>query len=573
MPSFFSELNRRKVFRVSVAYIITAWVLAQVAELMLESFSAPEWVVKAILVLLIIGFPVAAILAWAYELTPEGIKLDSEVTPPPATESASQPLAAEQLVELAHSIAILPFIDLSEGGDHEYFSDGLAEELLNLLTKVPELHVASRTSAFSFKNKNVDIKKVAHKLKVAYILEGSVRKSGNQVRVTTQLIKASDGFHIWSESYDRSMDNIFAVQDEIALAVVNVLRPKLLDEAPRATATDPKAYSLFLQARHYRLQRSRKSLARAVKAYRESLEIAPDYAPSLAGLSQAYLFEAGQAYRGWEEGVTLAREAVQKALYIDPKLALAWVSLSRIKSGHDWNWQGAESDLNKASALAPTNTEVLYALSELNASKGQLEEAVRYCQLVVSLDPLDLNAYHDQGRFLIELNRLDEAEECYTLLLDLNPSHHNAHGHIAIIYLARNDFEGALEEVLKLEEPFWKSWATLLIYFCARSTTNMEAVLEQFIRDNEHNSAFQIAQLYAARQQPEDAFVWLERAYQQRDSGLAQSLLSDGMLRVLYDDPRWEPFVDKIGLLQAFTTMPRREVLQFYSSSSMAQSM
>jgi len=573
MSSVISEMKRRKVFRVSIAYVITAWVLAQVADLMLESFAAPEWVVKAILVLLIIGFPVAAILAWAYELTPEGIKLDSEITPPPLEHSTGNQAATEPTEMDTHSIAVLPFADMSESGDHEYFSDGLAEELLNLLTKIPQLHVASRTSSFSFKNKNIDIQKMAHKLNVAYILEGSVRKSGNRVRITTQLIKGSDGFHIWSETYDRPMDNIFAVQDEIAVAVVEVLKLKLLNEAPRTTTTDPRAYSLYLQARHYKLQRSRKSLAMSVTAYLESLEISPDYAPSLAGLSQAYLFEAGQAYRSWEEGVALARKTVLQALALDPDLALAWVSLSRIKSSHDWNWDGAEGDLNKARKLESNNTEVLYALSELNASKGQLEEAVCYCQRVIALDPLDLNAYHDQGRFLIELGRLDEAESCYTLLLDLNPSHHNAHGHIAKIFLARNDLKGALEEIEKLEEPFWRDWATLLVHFCSRSTTNMDEKLEQFISENKHNSAFQVAQLYAARHMREEAFTWLEEAYRQRDSGLAQSLLSDGILRILYDDPRWEPFVDKIGLLRAFREMPRREILTFYHSSSVARSM
>jgi len=500
---------------------------------------------------------VAAILAWAYEMTPEGVKLDSEVYPPSSDKNIDPPAIHDLDVEDAHSIAILPFADMSEGGDHEYFSDGLAEELLNMLTKIPQLHVASRTSAFSFKNKNIDIKKVAHKLKVAYILEGSVRKSGNRVRITTQLIKSSDGFHVWSELYDRPMDNIFAVQDEIAHAVVDVLRLKLLDETPRASTTDPKAYSLFLQARHYRRQRSRSSLSRSVRAYLESLEIAPDYAPSMAGLSQAYLFEAGQAYRPWEEGVALARKTAKQALALDPNQALAWVSLSRIKSSHDWDWKGAETDLERARALEPKNTEVLYALSELNASKGQLEKAVCYCQEVVALDPLDLNAYHDQGRFLIELDRLDEAEACYILLLDLNPSHHNAHGHIAKIYLAQNDFERALKEIEKLEEPFWKSWATLLVYFCARSSSNMEEELQQFISDNQGNSAFQIAQLYAAQHLPDETFGWLEKAYEQRDSGLAQSLLSDGMLRILYDDPRWEPLVDKVGLLQAFREMPK----------------
>ena len=565
MPSLYSELKRRHVFRVCVAYIITAWVLAQVAEFMLESFAAPEWVVKAIIVVLVIGFPVTFILAWAFEITPDGVVLDSSIARElPDEEHTATPAAPgkkdEQLPDL-HSIAVLPFTDLSQERDQEYFSDGLAEELLDLLTKIPELHVASRTSAFSFKNKHADVQKVAAKLKVAHILEGSVRKAGNQVRITAQLVTAADGYHIWSETYNRPLDNIFSVQDEIALAVVAALKLKLLGEAPRVSETDPKAYSLYLQARYYKSQRNRKSLEMAVKTYLESLDIDPDYAPALAGLSLAYFFEAGQTYRDWEEGATLARQTVEKALALDPNLAPAWVSLSRIKSNHDWDWAAAEVDLNRARELEPKNTEVLYALSELKASKGLLEEAVDYCEEVITLDPLNFHAYHDQGRFLIELNRLDEAENRYSQLLALNPAHHNAHGHIAKIYLARNDIERALTEISKLEEPFWKTWATLLVHFRIRKPEGLEQTFAQFIAENQHDSAFQIAQLYAVRGHPDDAFKWMETAYQQRDSGLAQSLLTDGMLRVLYDDPRWEPFVDKIGLLQAFRDMPKRPLV------------
>lgn len=226
--------------------------------------------------------------------------------------------------------------------------------------------MASRTSAFSFKHEYRDVGEVAQKLKVDHILEGSVRKSGNQLRITVQLVTAENGYHIWSETYDRPIDNIFAVQDEIALAVVDSLKLKILREAPQSQQTDPKAYGLYLQARYHKNQRTRESLREAVENYQECLNIDPNYAPALASLSLAYFIEASQSYRGWEEGATMARKTVEKALNLDPNLAHAWA--------------GAEVDLNHARKLKPDNTEVLYALSELNASKGQLEKAVHYCQ-------------------------------------------------------------------------------------------------------------------------------------------------------------------------------------------------
>ena len=265
MASLFSELKRRHVFRVAIAYIVTAWILAQVADLMLDSFGAPPWVVKAFLVFLIIGFPVAMLLAWAFELTPEGIKVDVAPPPDPPSEKPSPDTEANDQSSLLDkadnaSIAVLPFADMSSEGDQEYFSDGLAEELLNLLAKIPQLHVAARTSAFSFKNTQADIHEVAKKLNVANILEGSVRKSGDQVRVTVQLISASDGYHLWSETYDRSLENIFSVQDDIASAVVNVLKVKLLGEAPKVEETDPEAFRLYLQGRHFLAEKSEEGL-------------------------------------------------------------------------------------------------------------------------------------------------------------------------------------------------------------------------------------------------------------------------------------------------------------------------
>jgi len=297
--SLFNELKRRNVFRVGVAYIVVAWLVAQVLQLVFESFGTPDWVMKTILVLLATGLPLALFFAWAFEMTPEGIKREHEIdrsqsitsqtgkklnltiitvmalalayfafdkfvisereiaiTTETVAEETTAPNAPPQVVtseattETDNSIAVLPFINMSSDEEQEYFSDGLSEELLNLLAKIPELKVASRSSSFQFKGEKIDITEVAQKLKVSHVLEGSVRKAGSHVRITAQLVKADDGYHMWSETYDRSLDNIFAIQDEISAAVVAALKIELLGEAPKSEVVNPEAYALWMKGRY-----------------------------------------------------------------------------------------------------------------------------------------------------------------------------------------------------------------------------------------------------------------------------------------------------------------------------------
>ncbi len=566
MASLFSELKRRHVFRVAIAYIVTAWILAQVADLMLDSFGAPPWVVKAFLVFLIVGFPVAMLLAWALELTPDGIKIDVAAPPDPPNEKSSPSTESGDESGLAvnidsASIAVLPFADMSFEHDQEYFSDGLAEELLNLLAKIPQLHVAARTSAFSFKNSQADIKEVAKKLNVTNVLEGSVRKSGVQVRVTVQLIAASDGYQLWSETYDRSLENIFSVQDDIASAVVKVLKVKLLGEAPKVEETDPEAFRLYLQGRHFLADKSEANLAKSVQVFNDSIERDPQYAPAWAGLAEAHMNQSGFAFAPLEQGFDRAREAVLRALELDPELAYAWVTLSRLKSNWDWDWVGASDALQNAEQLAPNNTEVLYAVSELMAYQGQLDSAVEICERIIVLDPMDENAYHDMGRLLIELNRLDEAEDCYRYLLSLNPNHRNAHGFLVKIYLARGDVESTLGEVAQMGENFWRDWAALLVRYGLQHEPEADVELRLFIDQNGDDSAVQIAQIYAFRGENAKALDWLEAGFRQRDYGLAQTLLSDRYFVDLYGESRFEALADKIGLLQAYRDMKPKQPL------------
>jgi len=348
--SFFEELKRRSVVRVGIAYAVAAWVLLQMFDIIGEILELPAWGGKMILAALVIGFFLALILAWVFQLTPEGLKKETEIDrsqpvtrstgrklnsvtmvlmavalawfawdkfgpgPDTAVTAAVEPAASTTAAVAAHSIAVLPFIDMSPEKDQEYLSDGIAEELLNLLVKIPDLQVAARTSSFSFKGKEFTIADVARELHVANVLEGSVRKSGNRVRITAQLIQTGSGFHLYSETFDRALDDVFGIQDEISAAVVEALKIKLLGARPKSVEYDPEAYALYLQGRYFFARRTRADWENAARAYQEALQIDPDYTAAWAGLSLVYANQAGAAYIDLHTGYVLARQAAQKAL-------------------------------------------------------------------------------------------------------------------------------------------------------------------------------------------------------------------------------------------------------------------
>ena len=333
--------------------MIAAWLILQVVDIVQDILSLPEWAGKFVLLLLVIGLPLALIFAWAFELTPDGIKRESEVdraqSIQPQTgkkldpvrdtelvEAATEAVAseaveqAEQTEEIDNSIAVLPFVNMSDEASNEYFSDGISEELLILLTKVTDLRVIARTSSFAFKGKDATIADVARELNVTHVLEGSVRKSGNQVRITAQLIRASDSTHLWSESYDRTLEDIFTIQDEIAVTVVAQLKITLLGAAPTMETANPAAYALILQARQVGNQGTPESLEQSIVLVKQALEIDPEYANGWATLADFYM--ARRFHEGWDHGDirSLAREATNHALSINPSSATAHMLLGLI---------------------------------------------------------------------------------------------------------------------------------------------------------------------------------------------------------------------------------------------------
>ncbi|HEY5775537.1 MAG TPA: tetratricopeptide repeat protein, partial [Xanthomonadales bacterium] len=473
--SFFNELNRRNVFKVGIAYVVVAWLVAQVLQLIFESFGTPDWVMKTVLVLMASGLLFALFFSWAFEMTPEGLKREYEVdrsqsiTPQTgkklntlifvvmalavayfaydkfvlsadresaAIESALQEATSASLVEpvalqdeeaaVDRSIAVLPFVNMSSDEEQEYFSDGLSEELLNLLAKIPELRVTSRSSAFAFKGEKIDIPEVARKLNVAHILEGSVRKAGNQVRVTAQLIDARSDIHLWSETYDRTLDDIFAIQDEIASTVVEQLKVTLLGAAPHVQETNPEAYALYLQARHLSRVGTNEADEQAIELYKQALSIDPDYAGAWVGLSVVYANQVSAGVVPADKGYSLSREVIQKALAIDPQSALAQVGLGNIAINYENNLGQAALYYERALALDPGNFLILNHASTMLQSLGRIDQAVAIKEYASALDPVNPSNFWNLGQSYIFAGRYADAIRALETSLRLSPGNTGA---------------------------------------------------------------------------------------------------------------------------------------------------
>jgi len=523
-------------------YAAVGWVLAEVAGFAADTFGAPAWVVQMFTILILLGFPLVLIGAWAFDITPQGLKRDTGPDKPRPTQTSADQTPSRQ------SIAVLPFVNMSSDPEQEYFSDGLSEELLNMLAQIPALHVAARTSSFSFKGKEEDIRSVAGKLSVANILEGSVRKAGNQVRVTAQLIKAADGYHLWSETFDRTLDDIFSLQDEIARAVVDALKISLLGEAPKARETSPEAYALYLQGNYFLERADRESMGKAHDAFEQALELDPEYAPAWSGLSYTIAWQTG--YHGIysiQEGVARAREAGERALALDDKLAEAHAGMAGMKLLYDWDWAGAEAATHRALDLAPSDAQSVLQAGLVAMALGRFGEAINRFRQLIALDPLRTSGYHYLGLTLSKLGRLDEARDAFGKELSLSPGRAGTHFLIACTRLLEGDPQAALDEAELDPDRLWREAGKAMALFGLERNTEADDVLARFIDSFQHDGAVQVATIYGYRGEVDEAFLWLDRAYKEGDPGLSQ-ILGDQFLKSLFTDPRWPAFLDKMGL-------------------------
>jgi TolB-like protein/Tfp pilus assembly protein PilF len=451
------------------------------------------------------------------------------------------------------SIAVLPFADMSPAKDQEYFSDGLAEQLINDLAKVSGLKVIGRSSAFQFKGKNEDLRDVGRKLGVANVLEGSVRHEGNHVRITAELIKADDGFELWSQTYDREIKDIFAVQDDIALAATQALQLKLLGGngqpvASNLRSANPEAYQAYLQAEYFLGRgQSKEDLGKALAYADTAIKLDEEYAPAWALRASVRNMMAQLGLTDTTEGFRMARDDAERAIALDPTSASGYLALAETQISYDWDWDTANTCLMKAVALEPGSVDVFRLHSTLSSVLGNLNEAVKLDAQAAALDPLRANLHVNLGYLLYLVGRYDEGQAEQHKALELNPQAAIAHGDLGKILIAESKPRQALAEIE--EEP--TEWAKLtgrgLGYHALGREQESNTALTGLIAKYHALAAYQIAEVYAYRGESDKSFEWLERAYEQRDPGLPK-FNSDPLFKNLRHDPRYSNLLKKMRL-------------------------
>jgi len=469
------------------------------------------------------------------------------------------------------SIAVLPFVNRSHDKEDEYFSDGLSDELLNVLAKIPGLRVAARSSASTFKGVKATVAEIGRALNVATVLEGSVRKAGNRMRISVQLVKVADGYQLWSESYDRTLEDIFAVQDDIAQTVVKELRSALLGETLGATpatdvtaqlaaavigrATDPEAHRLLLQGRHLIERITRDDTAKGIGYLEQALEREPRFALAWAELSSAYASQADRSWVAAAEGYGHARRAADRALALEPALAEGHAALGWIQFSHDLDLRAAAASYARALELAPGNVLVLRRFCALATTIGHFDEAIRVGRRVVEQDPLSAVAYNNLGLALDAIDRLSEAENAYRKAIELGPQRTITRAVLAVNLMRQGRCEEALAEVSREPEEWGRLYASAMIFHALGYRAEADAALRDLIAGHGDEDALQIAEVYAARGEPDLAFAWLERAYAQRDPGLADLKIRNSF-RALRADARWDALLRKMGLEEFEISLP-----------------
>jgi TolB-like protein/DNA-binding winged helix-turn-helix (wHTH) protein/lipoprotein NlpI len=452
----------------------------------------------------------------------------------------------------AHSVAVLPFADLSPGRDQEYFSDGLADELINDLAKVRGVRVVARSSSFQFKGKNEDPRTIGRTLGVANILEGSVRREGDRVRIMAELIKVDDGFQVWSATYDRKIEDVFNVQEEIARSATAALQIKLTGASlavaiPNEPPPNSEAYQAYLQAQaFFGSGQDSATLERALASADEAIKFDPDYAPAWALRSYVRTMMAF-TMTDMEKEFAGARHDAEHALTLDPRLATGYLALGWIQMMHDWDWEQAQASLDKAAELEPGNVEVLRYRSSLYRTLGRLEEGIELYKEVVALDPLRARSYSSLGAQFYCAGRYEEADAMLQKALELNPKKGQDHLIRGEILLAQARPQQALTEIEQETDEELKQLGEALAYHSLGRAQDSDTALQEFIAAHQQDSAFQIAEVYAFRGESDHSFVWLDRAYRQHDGSL-MFLKIDPLLKGLRRDPRYADLLRKMRL-------------------------
>jgi TolB-like protein len=496
-----------------------------------------QWVLLMTAAVAVIGLGYLAVDKFVLSKREAGTK---QASAPPA-----QAVTPAQVPE--KSIAVLPFVDMSEKHDQEYFSDGLSEELLDLLAKTQGLEVIARTSSFYFKGKQVTIAEIANTLHVAHLLEGSVRKAGRTMRVTAQLIRAKDGVHLWSDTYDRDLKDVFKVQDEIAAAVVKALQVKLLSTPVKAESEphNTDAYSLYLQGQYFARRASDVDVERGIASLRQAIALAPDFAPAHAELASAYVYVATFG-SGAPRSLERASAEVGEALRLDPTLRLAQNVRSNLAIIF-WDWAAAKTQLDEALASAPRDPEALFRRGLLARAFGHPDEALVYCRKGLELDPLRV-IYHIQLAMLLDgLRRPQEARAAAETAIAISPTVSKAHLLLGLLELNEGHLDAASAAMEREPGEYYRLEGQAIVAFANKRPAESDAALGRLIEAYHDTAAVQIAQAYAYRGERAKAFDWLDRAVAQRDPGLI-NLKTDPLFAGLRGDTRYKTVLRKMNL-------------------------
>ncbi|RLA30564.1 MAG: hypothetical protein DRR15_14575 [Gammaproteobacteria bacterium] len=558
--------------------------MVQIALAVFPALSISEAAIRYIWTAALLGFPLAVVFGWRYDIRGGRVERTAstrtDVSLPlgrgdflllGALGVIATAILASSLWEISttkpeqgasyvptdvdiNSVAVLPFLNMSSDPEQEYFSDGITEEVLNLLVKIPELKVTSRTSVFSFKGQNIDIPTVAEKLGVAHILEGSVRRAGDRVRITAQLIEARSDVHLWSETYERQLDDIFAIQDEIAREVVKALQIQLLGEAPIATSTNTEAYNLYLRGKHFATLNTLEGLESSVKAYQESIALDADFAPTWAGLSFVLRWQGQYGITDLQEAMEASRHAAMRALELDSELAEAWQSLARIQFSYDWDWSSADASARTALKYGPNNAPVLRLATSVALTLGEMERALDLAQLAVDLDPLDYSGLTNLAFAHWALGQPLEEQRVYQRLMDLYPNGSGVEPYLAAALARQGKPEEGLQYLDLDSENMWhRSMSTIVLHRLGRHEEEQQ-IRQNMIDDYGQTWPAGVAFTHAWHGDTDKAFEYLDIAFEQKSSYMT-NLIYNPWLAPLYDDPRWEVIVNKMGLLEYWTKL------------------
>jgi TolB-like protein len=578
VKNFFAELKRRNVYKVAVAYAVVGWLVMQVASTVVPALHLPDAITTAVVMLTLLGFPIALVLAWAFELTPEGIKRTEDLAPADQTPQRSTRKFTALIVSIAilaagfalfqlmrrhqtsalpapatattsaKSIAVLPLINESGDPKDEYFSDGLSEELIAALAQIRELKVIGRSSSFRFKDRKEEPKTVGEKLGVATLLEGTVRKQGERVRIVAELINAADGIELWTRTFDRELKDIFSVQQEIANAVASSLKVTLLGSDERAstnrTTPNTEAHNAYLLGHYHFQRRNLEDYRKAIGYYDEAIRLDPNYALAYAERSEAWTLIGdltGETKTDWAK----ARDDAEKAVSIAPGLAEAHAALGWVRFFTEWKFAEGLSELKRAKELSPANPTANDLLARVIVYVGKLDEAEKQARQAVELDPLAFPAQNNLSRVLWYEGKLDEADAVARKAAELQPTAASSRRWQMLVAIKRGDSDLALREAQMEPDENYRRFELALAHYARKDRAAADAALTDLLA-NRVGVAYQIAQVYAARGERDKAFEWLQISFAEHDTGTL-ALLVDPLLRDLRDDPRYKALVAKMN--------------------------